>query len=125
MLVVLALPSAGCRLATFARMAGGGQGGAVPGAIVLAGVAGGVRAVGAVATAEQFPGEGRLTGLALGATAATAVFGGFTPWLAEWLIEATGAAWAPGAMIAVVALAVLPVFLQAPETAPTKLSARR
>ena len=55
--------------------------------MVLACVAGGVSAVGAVATAEQFPGEGRLTGLALGATAATAVFGGFTPWLAQWLIE--------------------------------------
>ena len=80
-------------------------------------------AVGAVATAEQFPGEGRLTGLALGATSATAVFGGFTPWLAQWLIEVTGANWVPGAMIAVVALVVLPVFWQAPETAP--LSARR
>ena len=46
------------------------------------------------------------------------MFGGFTPWLAQWLVGLTGATWAPGAMIAVVALVVLPVFVQAPETAP-------
>lgn len=61
-------------------------------------------AVGAVATAEQFPGEGRLTGLALGATAATAVFGGLTPYIARLLIIRTGSTLAPGAMIAIVAL---------------------
>ena len=49
------------------------------GAVVLALLAGAVSAVGAVATAEQFPGEGRITGLALGATMATAIFGGLTP----------------------------------------------
>jgi MHS family proline/betaine transporter-like MFS transporter len=84
----------------------------------LAGVAGGVSAVGAVATAEQLAGEARLTGLALGATMATALFGGLTPWLAQWLIERTGWAIAPGAMIALVALCVLPVFLRIRETAP-------
>ncbi len=73
-----------------------------------------------MATAEQFPGEGRLCGLALGATLATAVFGGFTPFLAQLLIEATGWPAVPGAMIAIVALAVLPVFLRLPETAPGK-----
>ena len=52
---------------------------ALLGAVVLAALAGGVSAVGAVATAEQFPGEGRVTGLALGATMATAIFGGLTP----------------------------------------------
>ena len=40
---------------------------------ILAALAGGVSAVGAVGTAEQFSGEGRVTGLALGATMATAV----------------------------------------------------
>ncbi len=124
-LIGLALASAAAPAAMFSLMAMGGEATALLGAVVLACVAGGVSAVGAVATAEQFPGEGRLTGLALGATAATAVFGGFTPWLAQWLIEVTGAAWAPGAMIAGVALVVLPVFWQAHETAPTKLSARR
>ena len=122
-LIALALCAAAMPAAMFSLMAVGGQNGALLGAVVLACVAGGASAVGAVATAEQFPGEGRLTGLALGATSATAVFGGFTPWLAQWLIEVTGANWVPGAMIAIVALVVLPVFWQAPETAP--LSARR
>jgi len=87
---------------------------------VLAGVAGGVSAVGAVATAEQFPGEGRVTGLALGATMATAVFGGLTPYVAQLLVERTGWTMAPGAMIAVVALCVLPIFWLTRETAPAK-----
>jgi MHS family proline/betaine transporter-like MFS transporter len=76
--------------------------------------------VGAVATAEQFPGEGRLSGLAFGATTATALFGGLTPFLAQVLVERTGWALAPGAMIAVVGVAVLPVLLRLPETAPRR-----
>ena len=104
----------------FLLMTGGG-GGALLGAVMLAALGGAVSAVGAVTTAEQFPGEGRLTGLALGATTATALFGGLTPWLAHWLIARTGWTLAPGAMIAIVALAVLPVLLRLPETAPARL----
>ena len=63
----------------FSLMASGARGQALLGALVLAAVAGGYSAVGAVATAEQFPGEGRITGLALGATWRTAIFGGLTP----------------------------------------------
>jgi MHS family proline/betaine transporter-like MFS transporter len=85
---------------------------------MLAAVAGGVSAVGAVATAEQFHGEGRITGLALGATMATAIFGGLTPWAAQWLVARTGWHMAPGAMIAIVALCVFPVLLSLRETAP-------
>ncbi len=77
-------------------------------------------AVGAVTTAEQFPGEGRLSGLALGATTATAIFGGFTPYLAQLLIASTGYAWAPGAMIALVAAGVA-LLWRMPETAPRRL----
>lgn len=100
----------------FTLMASGSPFHALLGAVVLAGVGGAVSAVGAVTTAEQFPGEGRLSGLALGATAATAVFGGLTPYIAQVLIEGTGWAWIPGAMIAIVALAVLPVLATLPET---------
>jgi MHS family proline/betaine transporter-like MFS transporter len=96
----------------------GAAGPALIGAVVLALVAGGVSAVGAVATAEQFSGEARVSGLALGATFATAIFGGFTPWLAQFAIESTGRTEIPGVMIAVVALVVLPVFLGMPETRP-------
>ena len=117
-LVMLALLSAALPIAMFSWMASGARLQALLGALVLAAVAGAYSAVGAVATAEQFPGEGRVTGLALGATMATAVFGGLTPWLAQWLIERTGWTMAPGAMIALVALGVLPVFLAMRETAP-------
>lgn len=117
-LLALVVASALLPSSMFALMGGGSLAQAVLGAVLLAGLGGAVSAVGAVATAEQFPGEGRLSGLALGATAATAIFGGLTPWLAQLLIESTGYAWAPGAMIALVALAVLPVLARLPETAP-------
>jgi MHS family proline/betaine transporter-like MFS transporter len=87
-------------------------------AIVLALVAGAVSAVGAVATAEQFRGEARVSGLALGATVATAIFGGLTPYLAQVLINETGRHEIPGIMIAVVALCVAPVFFMMRETRP-------
>ena len=121
-LAILCIASALLPSAMFALMASGSGARALIGAVILAAVAGGVSAVGAVATAEQFRGEARLTGLALGATVATALFGGLTPYTAQWLVERTGAATAPGWMIAVVALAVLPVFVSMRETAP-RLSA--
>jgi MHS family proline/betaine transporter-like MFS transporter len=102
----------------FTLMAGGTANHALAGALVLALLAGAVSAVGAVATAEQFPGEGRITGLALGATMATAIFGGLTPYVAQLVVEQTGWTSAPGLMIAIVAIAVLPVMLLLRETAP-------
>ena len=104
--------------ALFNGMASGSTARALSGAVALAALAGGVSAVGAVATAEQFPGEGRVTGLALGATVATAIFGGLTPYLAQLLVDRTGWPVVPGAMIALVALCVLPVFVGMRETAP-------
>lgn len=117
-LVLLALGSAALPITLFAAMASGSIAQALLGAVTLAALAGAYSAVGAVATAEQFPGEGRVTGLALGATMATAVFGGFTPWLAQFWVERSGWPAAPGAMIALVALGVLPMFFTMRETAP-------
>ena len=117
-LLALCAGSAILPMTMFALMASGSSSQALLGAVILAGVAGGVSAVGAVATAEQFHGQARITGLALGATMATAIFGGLTPWAAQWLVERTGWNMAPGAMIALVALCVLPVFLRIRETAP-------
>jgi MFS transporter, MHS family, proline/betaine transporter len=117
-LVWLAVASMLLPLAMFGLMAGGGDLPIAGGAIVLACLAGGVSAVGAPATAEQFPGEGRLSGLALGVTVATAIFGGLTPFLAELLVRQTGWTALPGAMIAAVALAVLPALVTMPETLP-------
>jgi MHS family proline/betaine transporter-like MFS transporter len=117
-LVALCILSAVLPGAMFALMARGAMAEALAATMILAAVAGGVSAVGAVATAEQFPVEARLSGLALGATAATAIFGGLTPFLAQVSIESTGWAMMPGLMIACVAVAVLPVFARLPETAP-------
>jgi MHS family proline/betaine transporter-like MFS transporter len=117
-LLGLCLGSAALPITMFSFMASTARTEALIGAVVLAMLAGAVSAVGAVATAEQFPGEGRITGLALGATMATAVFGGLTPYGAQWLVESTGWATAPGIMIALVALGVAPVLLTMRETAP-------
>jgi MHS family proline/betaine transporter-like MFS transporter len=120
--VLLALVACSALLSVplFRLMAGAPPAGALAGAVLLAAVAGGVSAVGAVATAEQFSGEGRLSGLAFGATTATAVFGGLTPYLAQRLVGQTGWPAIPGAMIAIVALCVLPVLLAMPETRPAR-----
>jgi len=115
-LLALAVASAVLPTVLFELMAQGSPALVLGGAIALAALAGGISAVGAVATAEQFPGEGRLSGLAFGATTATALFGGLTPFISQWLLGRTGWAPLPGAMIAVVAIAVLPVLLTLPET---------
>jgi MHS family proline/betaine transporter-like MFS transporter len=104
----------------FLAMASGSATRALLGAVLLAALAGAVSAVGAVSTAEQFPGEGRLSGLALGTTTATALFGGVTPWAAQALVVRSGWPAMPGVMIALVALCVLPVLLAAPETRPLR-----
>ena len=117
-LLLLALASAALPATLFSLMASESPARALLGAVVLAAVAGGVSAVGAVATAEQFPGEGRLSGLALGTTTATAIFGGLTPWLAQVLVKGTGWPAVPGVMIAVVGIVVLPILLAMPETRP-------
>jgi MHS family proline/betaine transporter-like MFS transporter len=122
MLLGLALFAMLLPTAMFTVMAGGGTA-VLVGAVVLAALGGAVSAVGAVTTAEQFPGEGRLSGLALGATTATAIFGGLTPLVAHLLV--TNSEWpaAPGAMIAFVAFCVIVVFWCMPETAPARTKA--
>ncbi len=116
-LVGLAIASAALPITMFSLMAGVSGSGAFAASLVLATLAGGVSAVAASATAEQFPGEARLTGLAFGVTMATAIFGGLTPYLAQILLERTGWAPVPGAMIAIVACCVLPILIKMPETA--------
>ena len=123
-LIAVCLLSAALPITLFSAMAGGSPLQALGGAIILACVAGAMSAVGAVATAEQFPGEGRVSGLAFGATGATAIFGGLTPYVAQVLLERTGEPAVPGIMIAVVAIAVLPIFLSLPETAPRMASSK-
>jgi len=95
----VALPSA-----MFAFMADGSALRAVTGAVVPAMVAGSISAVG---------------------TAATAVFGGLAPYLAQTLTDGTGWAPAPGALVAAVAVAVLSVLWWMPETAPGRAKSPR
>jgi MHS family proline/betaine transporter-like MFS transporter len=121
-LIVLGVLGAALPIALFSTMAGveadAWVGHALLGAVVLALVAGGVSAVGAIATGEQFGEASRASGLGLGYTLATVIFGGLTPWVAQVLVERTGMAAVPGIMIAAVAVAVLPVFVLMRETAP-------
>ena len=124
MLVGIALAGSVLPIVLFPLMLRGGMGVALGGAMMLAAIGGAWSAVAASATAEQFSGRARLSGLALGFSTATTVFGGLSPWVAHVLIVATGAAWAPGAMIALLAAAVVPVLIMMPETAPRKLTAQ-
>ncbi|MGZ3258993.1 MAG: MFS transporter [Croceibacterium sp.] len=119
-LLALAVLSAVLPIAMFSLMAGGSTARALLGAVILALVAGGVSAVGAIATGEQFSHESRASGLGLGYTVATAIFGGLTPYVAQRLVEATGSPLLPGIMIAVVAVAAMPVFALMSETAPRR-----
>ncbi|WP_408590118.1 MFS transporter [Novosphingobium sp.] len=105
-LLTLCVACAFLPIAMFNLIAGGATGPALAAIAMLAALAGGVSAVGAIATAEQFSTLSRLSGLALGATTATALFGGATPYLAHALQQSTGLAEIPGLMIAGVAIAV-------------------
>jgi MHS family proline/betaine transporter-like MFS transporter len=123
-LLALGALSAILPIAMFSLMAGVSTARALLGAVVLAMVAGGVSAVGAVATGEQFSHESRASGLGLGYTVATAIFGGLTPYVAQRLVAGTGSPLMPGIMIAVVAVAALPVFALMRETAPRAYGTR-
>lgn len=116
-LLVFAALSLVLPVSMFAFMSRGHGVLALTGAVVLALVAGGVSAVGASSTPEQFPVAGRLSGLAV-ATVATTVFGGLTPYAAQALIDGTGWRLVPGIMVAAVALLSLPILWRLPETAP-------
>jgi len=117
-LVALALCGVVLPWAAFAVMASPSIAIAATAAVLLALLAGGVSAVGAVASAEQFPSRTRLSGLALGNTSSTVVFGGLAPVIAQILLEQTHWPSSPGILIALTALAVLPVFFSMPETRP-------
>jgi len=117
-LIALALCGVVLPWAAFAVMASPSIAIAATAAVLLALLAGGVSAVGAVASAEQFPSRTRLSGLALGNTSSTVVFGGLAPVIAQILLEQTHWPSSPGILIALTALAVLPIFFSMPETRP-------
>ncbi|MFM9371920.1 MFS transporter [Streptomyces sp. Da 82-17] len=58
----------------------------------------------AATMAEFFPTSSRTSGMAIGYNVASAVFGGFTPYIATWLVASTGARIAPVYYVAGAAL---------------------
>ena len=116
-LAISALALAAGSAPLFALLATGSGALALGAALLLAiGVAAWV-SVASVAIPEQFGAADRFSGLAVGYNLATAIFGGLSPLLATLLVRSTGWDFAPGLMLAVVALVVLPVVLKLPETA--------
>ncbi|GAA4048835.1 MFS transporter [Nonomuraea soli] len=113
--IVLPLPM-------FGLMAGGGTAQVLIGALVLAAGAGAVSAAAAACIPEQFATAGRMSGMALGYTMATAAFGGLSPFVADLLIKVTGWDLSPGLLVVVVAIGLLPVLVRLPETANRDLT---
>jgi MFS transporter, MHS family, proline/betaine transporter len=109
-------------LGLFAFMSAGGWSSAIIGALLLAFGAGAVSAAAAASIPEQFATAGRLSGIALGYTLATAAFGGLAPLIAQQVIDATGWRLFPGLLVMLVAAGVLPVIWRLPETARLPLS---
>jgi len=122
MLLALAAVFVVLPLPMFALMASGGWARGIAGAVILAAGAGAVSAAAAAAVPEQFATAGRMSGLALGYTMATAAFGGLSPFLADVLIRWTGWRLSPGLLVMTVAVAIIPVLLRLPETAGRDLS---
>ena len=89
---------------------------ALAGAIGLAIGAGAWSAAAASTIPEQFATPDRFSGLAIGYNLATAVFGGLSPLLATLLVRWTDWDLAPGLMLALVALAAVPMLLGLSET---------
>lgn len=91
------------------------------GAILLAILAGLASGVGAAAIPEQFPKENRLTSQALGAALATALVGGISPLIAEYLISKTHNSFSPAYyMLVLTGIAVLIIMQKMREVPTTK-----
>ncbi|HEX6312912.1 MAG TPA: MFS transporter [Acidimicrobiia bacterium] len=83
----------------------------------LAVSAGALCAVSAAAIPEQFPAHVRFSGIAIGYNAAVAVFGGLTPFVATVLIDSTGSAVVPAAVLSAATAAMIVPVLRLRETA--------
>ncbi len=77
---------------------------------------------GPAAISEIFATRGRSTWMSSSYALAVAVFGGFAPYIATWLIAATGWALAPTFYVIAAAVATFWVVLRLPETAHSSLA---
>jgi MHS family proline/betaine transporter-like MFS transporter len=116
-LVVTALVLIFASVPCFALLAGSAAVAQLAAAVALAAGAAAWCSIEASVVPEQFGTADRFSGLAVGYNIATAIFGGLAPLAATLLIRFTGWDPAPGLMLAVVALAALPVILGLAETA--------
>ena len=67
--------------------------------------------------AEIFPTRVRYTALSIGYNIAVAIFGGFAPFIATFLIKVTGNNHAPAAYVVIAALVTLVILLRTREPA--------
>ncbi|HEY1431273.1 MAG TPA: MFS transporter, partial [Stellaceae bacterium] len=67
--------------------------------------------------AEIFPTRVRYTALSIGYNIAVAIFGGFAPFIATFLVRATGNNHAPAAYVVIAAIVTLMILLRTRETA--------
>ncbi|HIB17803.1 MAG: MFS transporter [Alphaproteobacteria bacterium] len=72
---------------------------------------------GPAAIAEIFETANRATGMSVGYSLAVAVFGGFAPFIATWLIDATGSPLSPAYYVLVAAVVTALVIFRLPESA--------
>ena len=72
---------------------------------------------GPAAIAEIFETENRATGMSVGYSLAVAVFGGFAPFIATWLIDTTGSPLSPAYYVLVAAVLTALVIFRLPESA--------
>ena len=72
---------------------------------------------GPAAIAELFDTEKRATGMSIGYSLAVAMFGGFAPFIATWLIDVTGSPLSPAFYVLAASLLTGIVILRFPETA--------
>jgi MHS family proline/betaine transporter-like MFS transporter len=66
---------------------------------------------------EIFPTKVRYTALSIGYNIAVAIFGGFAPFIATWLIKVTGSSLAPAYYLIAAAVITFLVVLRIKETA--------
>jgi len=69
------------------------------------------------AYAELFPTRVRYTALSIGYNIAVAIFGGFAPFIATWLIKATGNPLAPAFYVIAAAVITFVILTRIRETA--------
>ena len=72
---------------------------------------------GPAAIAEIFSTQNRATGMSVGYSMAVAVFGGFSPFIATWLIDFTGSPISPAYYVLFAALLTTLILLRLPESA--------